>query len=64
MIPIPPHDSTGQHDDGPPTKSRDEWYDLLTRADVCVGEVYDAHKVFEDPQVRHRDMATAMGCGR
>jgi alpha-methylacyl-CoA racemase len=39
------------------TKSRDEWYDLLTKADVCVGKVYDPHEVFEDPQVRHRDMA-------
>ena len=39
------------------TKPRDEWYDLLTKADVCVGKVYDPHEVFEDPQVRHRDMA-------
>ncbi|MPY91671.1 MAG: CoA transferase [Acidimicrobiia bacterium] len=39
------------------TKPRDEWYDLLTKADVCVGKVYDPHEVFEDPQVRHRGMA-------
>ena len=39
------------------TKPRDEWYDLLTKADVCVGKVYDPHEVFADPQVRHRDMA-------
>jgi alpha-methylacyl-CoA racemase len=39
------------------TRTRDEWYELLTAADVCVGKVYDPHEVFEDPQVRHRDMA-------
>ena len=39
------------------TKSRDEWFDLLTVADVCVGKVYDPGEVFEDPQVRHRGMA-------
>jgi crotonobetainyl-CoA:carnitine CoA-transferase CaiB-like acyl-CoA transferase len=39
------------------TKPRDEWFDILTTADVCVGKVYDPHEVFEDPQVRHREMA-------
>jgi len=39
------------------TKPRDEWYDILTKADVCVGKVYDPAEVFEDPQVRHRNMA-------
>jgi crotonobetainyl-CoA:carnitine CoA-transferase CaiB-like acyl-CoA transferase len=39
------------------TISRDEWYDLLTKADVCVGKVYDPHEVFEDPQIRHGEMA-------
>jgi len=39
------------------TKTRDEWYDILTKADVCVGKVYDPAEVFEDPQVRHRGMA-------
>jgi crotonobetainyl-CoA:carnitine CoA-transferase CaiB-like acyl-CoA transferase len=39
------------------TRPRDEWYDLLTAADVCVGKVYEPHEVFTDPQVRHRDMA-------
>ena len=39
------------------TKPRDEWYDILTKADVCVGKVYDPSEVFEDPQVRHRHMA-------
>ena len=39
------------------TKTRDEWFELLTAADVCVGKVYDPHEVFADPQVRHRNMA-------
>jgi alpha-methylacyl-CoA racemase len=39
------------------TKTRDEWYDILTKADVCVGKVYDPSEVFEDAQVRHRGMA-------
>ncbi|MCC6435204.1 MAG: CoA transferase, partial [Acidimicrobiales bacterium] len=39
------------------TKPRDEWFELLTKADVCVGKVYDPHEVWQDPQVRHRDMA-------
>jgi crotonobetainyl-CoA:carnitine CoA-transferase CaiB-like acyl-CoA transferase len=42
------------------TKSRDEWYDALTKADVCVGKVYDPHEVFEDPHVRHREMAVQL----
>lgn len=39
------------------TKGRDEWFDQLSAADVCVGKVYDPHEVFTDPQVRHRQMA-------
>ena len=39
------------------TRTRDDWFNLLTAADVCVGKVYDPHEVFEDPQVRHRKMA-------
>ena len=39
------------------TKTREEWFDLLIRADVCVGKVYDVPEVFQDPQVRHRQMA-------
>lgn len=42
------------------TKTRDEWYDFLTKADVCVGKVYDVPEVFEDPQVRHRQMAVEL----
>lgn len=42
------------------TKTRDEWYDFLAKADVCVGKVYDVPEVFEDPQVRHRQMAVEL----
>lgn len=42
------------------TKTRDEWYDLLAKADVCVGKVYDVPEVFDDPQVRHRQMAVEL----
>ena len=39
------------------TKTCEEWYNLLAKADVCVGKVYDIPEVFEDPHVRHRKMA-------
>jgi crotonobetainyl-CoA:carnitine CoA-transferase CaiB-like acyl-CoA transferase len=42
------------------TKTREEWFDLLTKADVCVGKVYDVPEVFQDPQVRHRRMAVEL----
>jgi crotonobetainyl-CoA:carnitine CoA-transferase CaiB-like acyl-CoA transferase len=42
------------------TKTRDEWFDILTKADVCVGKVYDVPEVFQDPQVRHRQMAVEL----
>lgn len=42
------------------TKTRQEWFDLLTKADVCVGQVYDVPEVFEDPQVKHRQMAVEL----
>jgi crotonobetainyl-CoA:carnitine CoA-transferase CaiB-like acyl-CoA transferase len=38
------------------TRDRDEWYDLLVKADVCVGKVYDVEEVVNDPQLRHRQM--------
>lgn len=39
------------------TRTRDEWFYLLADANVCVGPSYDIGEVFEDPQVRHRQMA-------
>jgi alpha-methylacyl-CoA racemase len=38
------------------TKTRDEWYALLVKADVCVGKVYDVEEMPSDPQVQHRQM--------
>jgi alpha-methylacyl-CoA racemase len=38
------------------TKSRDEWFELLIRADVPAGKVYTPEEVFSDPQVLHRQM--------
>ncbi len=38
------------------TKSRDEWHDLLVKADVCAGKVYDPDEMVADPQVKARDM--------
>jgi len=38
------------------TKTRDEWFELLSRADVPVGKVQDIDEVFSDPHVRHRQM--------
>src|SRR5438874_2723526 len=38
------------------TRDRDEWYDVLVKADVCVGKVYDVDEMVTDPQVLHRRM--------
>jgi crotonobetainyl-CoA:carnitine CoA-transferase CaiB-like acyl-CoA transferase len=38
------------------TRDRDEWYELLVKADVCVGKVYDVDEMVRDPQINHRQM--------
>ena len=38
------------------TKTRDEWMKALWEVDICAAPVYDLPEVFEDPQVRHREM--------
>lgn len=38
------------------TKTRDEWFDILTKHDVPVGKVYDLDEVSDDPQIKHRQM--------
>jgi len=38
------------------TRTRDEWFDFLVKHDVCVGKVYGAEEMVEDPQVQHRQM--------
>jgi alpha-methylacyl-CoA racemase len=37
-------------------KTRDEWFELLTKHDVPVGKVYTLDEVAGDPQVQHRKM--------
>ncbi len=38
------------------TRNRDDWYELLVKADVCVGKVYDVEEMVNDPQILHRRM--------
>jgi alpha-methylacyl-CoA racemase len=38
------------------TRARDEWFDVLVKADVCVGKVYDVEEMARDPQITHRGM--------
>jgi crotonobetainyl-CoA:carnitine CoA-transferase CaiB-like acyl-CoA transferase len=38
------------------TRDRDDWYEFLVKADVCVGKVYDADEMVRDPQINHRQM--------
>jgi alpha-methylacyl-CoA racemase len=38
------------------TRDRDDWYERLVKADVCVGKVYDVEEMVTDPQVLHRRM--------
>jgi crotonobetainyl-CoA:carnitine CoA-transferase CaiB-like acyl-CoA transferase len=38
------------------TKTREEWFDLLTQHDICVGKVYDLDETANDPHLRARDM--------
>ncbi len=42
------------------TKARDEWFDLLTRNDICVGKVYDLDETVDDPHLRAREMIVEM----
>jgi crotonobetainyl-CoA:carnitine CoA-transferase CaiB-like acyl-CoA transferase len=38
------------------TRDRDDWYETLVKADVCVGKVYDVEEMVHDPQLAHRQM--------
>ena len=38
------------------TKTRDEWFDILSQKDIPVGKVYSLDEVFTDPQMLHRNM--------
>ncbi|OGO17247.1 MAG: hypothetical protein A2Z15_05800 [Chloroflexi bacterium RBG_16_50_11] len=38
------------------TRIRDEWFDILAKADVPAGKVNDFSELAEDPQIKHRRM--------
>jgi crotonobetainyl-CoA:carnitine CoA-transferase CaiB-like acyl-CoA transferase len=38
------------------TKTRDEWFELLSKTDICVGKMNTLDEVSNDPQVRARKM--------
>ena len=38
------------------SKTRDEWWDILTRADICVGRMLTLDELENDPQIRARNM--------
>ena len=38
------------------TRNRDDWFEFLVKADVCVGKVYDVDEMVKDPQILHRKM--------
>ena len=38
------------------TKTRDEWFELLSQKDIPIAKVYSMDEVFTDPQVLHREM--------
>ena len=38
------------------TRTRDEWFNILSQKDIPVGKVYSLDEVFTDPQVLHRKM--------
>lgn len=42
------------------TKTMKEWIQILRKADVCCGPVYNLDETFSDPQVIHREILTEM----
>ncbi|MGH8058729.1 MAG: CoA transferase, partial [Candidatus Entotheonellia bacterium] len=38
------------------TKTRDEWFEVLTQRDICVGKVYDLDETEADAHLRAREM--------
>ncbi len=38
------------------TKTRDEWFEILSKTDICVGKMNMLGEVGDDPQVRAREM--------
>lgn len=44
-------------------RTREEWLERLDPSEIPVGPVNDPAEVWEDPQVRHREMLTSLGDG-
>jgi crotonobetainyl-CoA:carnitine CoA-transferase CaiB-like acyl-CoA transferase len=42
------------------TRTRDEWFEYLRQFDICVGPVYSLDEVFNDHQVRAREMVVEL----
>jgi len=42
------------------TRTRDEWFAMLSQADVPVGKVLDFNELFSDPQVQQRGMVVSI----
>lgn len=38
------------------TKTRDEWFEILSRTDICAGKIYDLDEAAVDPHLRARGM--------
>ncbi|MGD0075106.1 MAG: CaiB/BaiF CoA-transferase family protein [Candidatus Binataceae bacterium] len=38
------------------TKTRDEWYEILTKTDICAGKMLGLDEIEHDPQIRARKM--------
>jgi crotonobetainyl-CoA:carnitine CoA-transferase CaiB-like acyl-CoA transferase len=38
------------------TKTRDEWFEIMKKADTCVSPILDFDEVLEDPQILQRNM--------
>ena len=45
------------------TRTRDEWWDILTRADICVGRMLTLDELEHDPQIRARNMIVEVETG-
>ena len=42
------------------TKTRDEWFDLLSQNEICAAKVYNLDEVPTDPQLLHRNMVVEL----
>ncbi len=46
------------------TRTRDEWMEMLKDKHCCIAPVYELHEVFDDEQVKHREMVVKQGALR